>query len=154
MMCLSIIELAISTITMLAAVGALVWAMIQFSKQSQMNTFLTYTQRYQEIMMHFPIDFEKPGFTIKSVNPEEREDLLRWIRAYFDLCSEEYHLSKEGFVCERVWKLWEGGMVDSLRADLFLESWLILQREGYYAEDFSNYVDQIQNTRKDRSRSR
>lgn len=45
-----------------------------------------------------------------------KEEILRWIRAYYDLCSEEYHLNK------KIWKLWDAGMKDSLKKPAFIDA--------------------------------
>ncbi len=134
----------IDTAAMVIAVFALVWQMHQSNKQSKMHFFSIYTQRYQDIVINLPIGLESSEFSLNSFNDEKKEEILRWIRAYFDLCSEEYHLNKDGFIDNKIWKLWDAGMKDSLRKPAFIEAWKLIQINNYYDSNFAEYVINIQ----------
>jgi len=102
------------------AVAALAWQVYLSNRQSKMQTFLTYTQRYQDILINLPIGVESDNFSIENLEEKEREHILRWIRAYFDLCSEEYFLNKNKLLDENAWQLWESGMTHSLKKPAFV----------------------------------
>ena len=121
------------------AVLALCWQIIQSNRQSRMQSFLIYTQRYQDILINLPIGVESKNFTLDK-DEKEREHMLRWLRAYFDLCSEEYHLHKTGLIQKKVWNLWEAGMKDSLQKPAFVEAWKEIQANNYYNKKFSNFI--------------
>jgi len=47
--------MGVETGAMLIAILALIWQMHQNNKQAKLNFFTTYTQRYQDIVVHLPI---------------------------------------------------------------------------------------------------
>jgi len=134
----------VETGAMLIAILALVWQMHQNNKQAKLNFFTTYTQRYQDIVINLPIGVESDTYSLESIKNKEKEKTLRWLRAYFDLCSEEYHLYKEGLINKKIWELWEAGMKDSLKKPAFREAWTLIQVNSYYAQTFTTYVSDIQ----------
>lgn len=136
----------IDTAAMIIAILALVWQIHQSNKQSKMNFFSIYTQRYQDIVINLPIGLESKEFSLDSFSDEKKEEILRWIRAYYDLCSEEYHLNKDGLISNKIWKLWNAGMRDSLKKPAFIEAWNLIQINDYYDSDFADYVVSIQKT--------
>ncbi|WP_051305594.1 lipase chaperone [Desulfogranum mediterraneum] len=133
---------SISFFTAVIAVCALGWQIYQSNKQSKMQTFMTYTQRYQDILINLPVGVESIEFKF-PVEKEEKELILRWLRAYFDLCSEEYFLNKNGLIQNEAWNLWEGGMKDSLKKPAFKEAWEELQSNQYYHKEFAGYIKKI-----------
>ena len=122
------------------AVVALAWQVHLSNAQSKMQTFLTYTQRYQDIVINLPIGVESESFSLEGIESKDREEILRWLRAYFDLCSEEYYLNKNNLVDARAWRLWESGMTDSLQKPAFVEGWRIIQSNKYFHHEFANYI--------------
>ncbi|CAA6828433.1 MAG: Unknown protein [uncultured Sulfurovum sp.] len=105
-------------------------------KQFKLQTFYAYTQRYQDIIINLPIDIESDSYDITSKHQEEN---LRWFRAYFDLCSEEYFLSKEKLIDEHVWNLWKQGMQSSFNKPAFSNAWKQIPTNDYYCEEFQNF---------------
>ena len=75
--------------------------------------------------------------------PKEKEDILRWLRAYFDMCSEEYYLHDNELVDEKVWNLWEAGIVDSLKKPAFVKAWGLIQSNKYFHHKFATYIEKI-----------
>jgi len=134
----------ISLFAVLTALGALWWQIRQNTRQARMQTFLAYTQRYQDIMASLPISIEYDDFSLDTLEAEEKESALRWIRAYYDLCSEEFYLKEQHLVDAAVWHLWESGMTDSLRKPAFRQAWKIIQANEYYAREFAHHVERIQ----------
>ena len=126
--------------TALVAIAGLFWQIWTSNKQSKMQTFLTYTQRYQDIVIHLPIGVESDKFELTK-DPKEREDILRWLRSYFDLCSEEYYLNQSSLVDGKVWSLWKAGMSDSLKKPAFIQAWKEIQSNGYYHAKFASFIE-------------
>ena len=127
------------------AVLALAWQVHLSNNQSKMQTFLTYTQRYQDIVINLPIGVESDDFSLDGLEGKEREELLRWLRAYFDLCSEEYYLNKNKLVDAKAWQLWQSGMTDSLKKPAFIEAWRTVQSNNYFHHEFASYIQNIIN---------
>ena len=125
------------------AILALFWQVLQSVKQSKMQTFLTYTQRYQDIIVNLPIGVESDQFLIESRNVEEQDKILRWLRAYFDMCSEEYFLNQNKLIHKKAWELWESGMSDSLKKPAFVKAWEVIQSNEYFHEEFAGYIEDI-----------
>ena len=124
----------------LVAVAALFWQVRESNKQSKMQTFLTYTQRYQDVLLNLPIEIESSKFKA-SEDVQEKKETLRWLRAYFDLCSEQYYLSKRKLIDEVIWTRWQGGMRDYLKKPAFLWAWKEIQANGYYHGEFASFID-------------
>jgi len=122
------------------ALITLIWQTRKSTTQAKMQNFSTYTERYQTIMLHFPIDVESSDFHLDSLPEEDKETLLRWFRAYFDLCSEEYYLMQQGCLEKKVWRLWNGGMRDAFKRPAYQRAWEILQVDRYYSLEFEKFV--------------
>ena len=135
---------SIALMTALIAVAALLWQINANTSQAKMQTYLTYTQRYQDIVINLPIGVESSTYNLPS-DDDEKEKILRWLRAYFDLCSEQYHLNEKKLIDKKVWELWKGGMSDSLQKPAFQKSWISIQKNDYYHEEFANFIDSIIN---------
>ena len=133
----------IALAAVVVAVGAMAWQLRLSNKQSKMQTFLTYTQRYQDIIINMPVGIESDNFSIENLEEKEREHLLRWLRAYFDLCSEEYFLNQNKLVDTNAWQLWESGMTDSLKKPAFIKAWTEIQKNKYFHQEFAGYIEKI-----------
>ena len=123
------------------ALGVSVW--INF-KQFRLHSFTIYTQRYHDIAINFPIDIESESFTFEKLDKETQESLLKWIRAFYNLCSEEHYLFTTNQAPKRAWKLWEDGMKSSFPKPAFKESWKTLSKHGYFDKQFVCFVEKIQ----------
>ena len=64
---------------------------------------------------------------------------LKYMRLYFDLCSEEYHLHENGLVPDDVWDNWKEGMEITTRVELYKKSWYIIKDN--YNPDFRCFLE-------------
>ena len=131
---------AIAVAAVVVALLALIWQAREASRQARLLTFTSYTERYQQIMLNLPSDIESESFDVGALDDGEREVTLRWLRAYYDLCSEEHHLWNLRWVDRRVWNLWSAGMRDSMRRPAFKFAWRQLQAFQYYPKEFGEFV--------------
>jgi len=139
-MVLELIAIAVSILT-LVLTGVALWVTIsQFKKQLELQIFADYTKRYQEITLHFPEAVNQPQFRISGLLSEQRDRTLRYMRAYFDLCSEEYYLWKKGHIDAETWREWETGIKFALSKAAFKEAWRILGLDTIYYGAFSQFV--------------
>ena len=109
----------------------------------EFQVFIEYTRRYQEIILNFPenINIEKFKFPKEK---EKKDKILRYMRAYFDLCSEEYFLKETDNVLKvKHWKNWKKGMEKAFTKTAFKESWKIINKDASYNDDFKNFVENI-----------
>ena len=63
------------------------------------------------------------------------------MRAYFDLCSEEYFLKRKNNIDEETWKEWEAGMQFAFSKSAFNEAWEMLQPDTIYYGEFTKFVN-------------
>lgn len=131
----------ITTIGIIIAITANKNQLKIFNKQLKLNFFADYTKRYQEIILNFPEDINTGNFGFDNLDKETRNKTLRYMRAYFDLCSEEFHLNAQSYIDADVWSVWEGGIKYALSKKAFIDAWTIIKTDTKYKSDFHNWVD-------------
>jgi hypothetical protein len=143
-MCIIIKEAAelVSIIGVFITAIALLFTVRSFQKQLQLNFFSEYTKRYQEITLNFPESINEDDFDFDSLDKDQRDKTLRYMRAYFDLCSEEYFLKRRKNIDQATWDEWETGMKFSFSKTAFLKAWKMLQLDTIYYGDFTKFVDE------------
>jgi len=98
-------------------------------QQSKQHFFAEYTRRYQDIILKMPSDLSSTNFFEIKIP----------MRLYFDLCSEEYHLWKKGYIDNEVWILWKEGMIETMRQEVFKQAWEKLK--SLYNSDFWSFFE-------------
>ena len=111
-------------------------------KQLKLQNFMEYTKRYQEIILNFPENINEPSFKINEVTPEDSKNkTMRYMRAYFDLCFEEYILHKKKFIDDDLWEIWKNGMIVALSKPAFQQAWKIIIVNSRFGDGFENFID-------------
>lgn len=131
----------VATLGMLITALALWFTVSSFRKQLQLNFFADYTKRYQEIILHFPEFVNEQGFDIELLDDEVRNSTMRYMRAYFDLCSEEYYLWNKRHIDKDTWREWELGIKFAFSKPAFQQSWRIIRLDTKYYAAFSAFVN-------------
>lgn len=126
---------------MISTVGALFFTVRNFRKQLQLNFFGEYTKRYQEIILNFPESINDIDFDFEKLPAEEKNKTLRYMRVYFDLCSEEYYLWKSKHIDDKTWEEWESGIKYAFSKTAFREGWKRIAMDTIYYKDFSTFVN-------------
>lgn len=116
--------------------------------QMRLNFFADYTKRYQEIMLNFPDNIGSSKFDFNDLPSVERSRTYRYMRAYFDLCSEEYELYLLGHIDPKIWKNWEQGINSSLSKKAFKKGWKHISLNSYYYPDFTDYITKLISSQK------
>lgn len=132
-------DIVVSAIGVFVSIIALICTIRQTQQQQKLLFFADYTKRYQEIVLHFPIDIYSEDFNFDKLKTEAKEEVLRYFRAYFDLCSEEYHLQKRGKIDKVVWLEWEEGIKFNFGKRAFRDAWLLLNCKTYHPE-FQDFI--------------
>ena len=114
-----------------------------FNEQLKLNFFADYTKRYQEIILNFPENINKEDFDYNDLPKEIKNKTLRYMRTYFDLCSEEFDLWREGYIEDRIWKNWKGGIEFAFSKKAFRDAWKIISLDTIYYPEFSKWVDSV-----------
>ena len=125
----------------IAAIVTVVITLMGLKKQMQLNFFSDYTKRYQEIILNFPESINQKDFDFNILPKEERDKTLRYMRAYFDLCSEEYFLHKKKHIDEEMWGQWESGIKFAFSKTAFKKAWQILRTDTIYDGEFTKFVN-------------
>lgn len=100
-------------------------------QQNKLQMFAEYTRRYQDIIINMPDEVYAGTIKMSDIKAE------RYMRLYFDLCSEEYHLWRNGQIPEDVWKQWKEGMQTATNQRHYKDAWNLLK--GEYSHDFWSY---------------
>jgi superfamily I DNA and/or RNA helicase len=100
----------ISFIMALIAVITLIVQNRAAAKQVRFQNFIEYTKRYQDIILNFPESINEPTFMLDNLSEEVKTKTIRYMRAYFDLCYEEFVLHEKKFIDDKFWEIWKGGM--------------------------------------------
>lgn len=139
-----IIQIGTAIITAIGIIVALLSNKNQlkiFNQQLKLNFFADYTKRYQEIILNFPENINEDVFDFTKLKDDDRTKTLRYMRAYFDLCSEEFHLHSNSLIDDSVWTVWEMGIKHALTKKAFIEAWKIIMTNTKYQVDFQNWVE-------------
>ena len=125
----------------LAITATALWITIShFKKQLHLNFFADYTKRYQEIILNFPETINQKDFDLSKLDSKTRDKTLRYMRAYFDLCSEEYYLWKGKYIDDKTWKEWESGIKFAFSKPAFVQAWEVLKLDTTYYVEFTRFV--------------
>lgn len=114
-----------------------------FSEQLKLNFFADYTKRYQEIILNFPENINEDTFDFSSLTKEQRDKTLRYMRVYFDLCSEEFDLWRTGYIEDRIWENWKGGIEFAFSKKAFRSAWEIIKLDTIYYPEFSKWINEV-----------
>jgi len=114
-----------------------------FNQQLKLNFFADYTKRYQEIILNFPENINEDSFDFDKLPKEERNKTLRYMRAYFDLCSEEFDLWKAGYIEQRIWENWKMGIEFAFSKKAFKDGWKLICLDTIYYPDFVKWIDKV-----------
>lgn len=111
-------------------------------EQLRLNFFTDYTKRYQEIMLHLPARIYDKNFDTSSLDEAGQEQLTKYLRVYFDLCSEEYHLYINKQIDEVIWKNWEEGIRHAMSLPVFRSEWKkVYGNMAVYYPEFSSFME-------------
>ena len=100
-------------------------------KQSRFSLFAEYTRRYQDILLQMPRTVYSGEFKAEDM------EAMKYMRLYFDLCSEEYWLKQEDMIPDKTWKIWLEGMQATLNRESFKAAWRCIS--GDYDREFSRF---------------
>ena len=130
----------ISTFAAVVAISGLIYQSNSTRKQIQLQNFIEYTKRYQEIILNFPENINEDNFKFDTLDTEIKNKTMRYMRAYFDLCFEEYTLHKKKFIDDVFWSIWKGGITVAFSKTSFQQAWKIIQNDTKFGDDFELFV--------------
>lgn len=116
---------------------------VALNDQLKLNFFSEYTKRYQDILLNLPLDIYHNDFSFSELPEDVRNITLKYMRAYFDLCSEELDLYNAKHIHERIWVNWKEGIEASFSKKAFIDAWDIIKLETIYYPAFSKWIDEL-----------
>ncbi len=123
----------------------LYYQLVELNKQMMLQHFSDYTKRYQEILLRFPESVNDSKFDLSTFEPKEYDALMRNMRAYFDLCFEEWFLNRRSWIDRNIWEVWHGGMTTASSRPSFKQAWKIISKDSDFGEDFEDFLSGLQN---------
>jgi len=117
--------------------------MKELNKHLKLHFFSEYTKRFQEIMLNLPENIMHDDFEIEKLSRGEYSKTMRYLRSYFDLCSEEFDLWMTGNIEERIWKNWEEGIKSKMSNKTFIMAWKKSNYDSYYYPKFSKWMKKV-----------
>ncbi|MES9898529.1 MAG: hypothetical protein ABW148_05845 [Sedimenticola sp.] len=143
----TIVAAIAAIIAIIVTVKSLRTSIEQFNEQLQLSVFTDYTKRYQEIMLNLPESINKEDFDFDKLDEGNektiKEKTLRYMRAYFDLCSEEYFLHGQGKIGDNTWREWKSGIEYAFSKTAFIAGWGIISLDTSYYPDFVRFVEEV-----------
>ncbi len=138
----------ITFLTAIVAIIGLIYQSMATRKQVKLQNFIEYTKRYQEIILNFPENINAQDFTFEDIDTnkernKERNKTMRYMRAYLDLCFEEYTLHDKGFIDNDLWSIWKGGMETAFTKPAFKQAWEIIKKDTEYGVEFNHFANQL-----------
>ena len=131
----------ISGIVAFVAIITLIFQSRSTEKQVKLQNFIEYTKRYQEIILNFPETINESDFKLVDLEKNEYKNTMRYMRAYYDLCFEEYTLHDKKYIDEDFWLIWEGGMKYAFSKPAFQQAWSIIKLDTQFGNTFERFVD-------------
>lgn len=137
-------QLAVN-MTGIVILGITIWS---FRKQMNAQVYLAYTQRYEDLMACCDDDFRSSllRLPLDQIDEKRRDKIRVCMLRYLNLCSEEFHLMKSGYLAKAVWGIWQGELEHTLRTPLYVSGWPELEHEFVSHSDFRRYVVDIQSS--------
>lgn len=112
--------------------------------QLWLHTFSEYTRRYAEVVTELPAGARDPegDFDLHQLTAAERDRITNVVRAYLNLCSEEYYLWSKGKIDRETWTIWTTGIEDMFRLAWFRRSWDEFRSEYKLYPRFGEFCDE------------
>jgi len=111
----------------------------RLADQLKLQHFSDYTKRYQEIILCFPEDVNSEKFVLEG--RKDYASVMRHMRAYLDLCFEEWHLNQENVIDSGTWRLWSSGMKTAFSKTAFQQAWERIKKDTEYGAGFEGYIE-------------
>lgn len=122
------------------AIVALWLQMRALKKQLWLQNFSEYTKRYRDIILNFPENINTAK--LEDYPFVEKEQTLRHMRVYFDLCAEEFYLHEKKHIKDDLWNEWEAGMRVAFSKPAFQDAWKIISKDSQFSNKFTEFVEQ------------
>jgi hypothetical protein len=106
--------------------------------------FTEYTRRHAEIVKELPSESRRPGakFELSQLAGPDRDRVYNTMRAYLNLCWEEYYLVEKGKIDKETWEIWKLGIRDTMQLPWFRSTWDEMRAEYSPFDEFCLFMDE------------
>jgi hypothetical protein len=111
------------------------------NEQALVGYLSEYTKRYQEIVINLPEEINEPTFDM--ANHPDRKATMRFMRAYIDLCYEEWFLHNGNYLGEELWGIWSDGIATAMSKTAFRDAWDVIKADSKYDHAFTSFLSQL-----------
>ncbi len=134
--------LKLSTIAAIL-IGAYCLFQSSWTHTRQMNgdIFLKYTERFEKVMSSFPANAWQARLHLDGAAPDASPELTVAVLKYMNLCGEEFHLWRSGYLQNSIWTIWRDEMCRTFRTPLFRREWPSLRAEFDSFPEFLTFVE-------------
>lgn len=94
-------------------------------------------------MLNLPLNLHSADFDFDKLPEDVKDKTLRYMRSYFDLCSEEYDLWQAGYIEERIWNNWKEGIEYAFSQKAYRIAWTLIRPDKFYFPDFSVWINSV-----------
>ena len=94
-------------------------------------------------MSGLPEGAVRARFSFDEVLPPSTDQLSLCVLRYLNLCSEEFYLTKTGYLDGSLWAIWEDKMKRMIRAPPVQREWPALRSEFESLPAFRRYIEQV-----------
>lgn len=126
-----------------STIATLLFIIHTTKKQNQNTVFMFYNERNHNICLSFPINIDEQSFSFDALESYTREKTLRYMHAYFDICSEKHYLYLNRSIDKSMWKEWDKGIKYTLSKKAFRDAWSIINSKTIYVPSFVTYMQKI-----------
>ncbi|HEV8449177.1 MAG TPA: hypothetical protein VGQ44_20280 [Gemmatimonadaceae bacterium] len=134
----------VTVLGVLSTVAGVVLGLRIYRRQANAQAFLTYTERYEQIMSSYPPDARLARLDSDRVLPPKSPELTLSVLRYLNLCSEELYLFRYGHLDKKLWAIWQDELTRMLRTPLVRREWVDLRREFESYPEFLQFVERAQ----------
>lgn len=118
----------------------------QLDRNMDLQLYADYTKRYQKLILRLPTGVVdgSTGLTraISDAGPAG-DEILRYLRVYFDLCYEEWFLfHRRKGIDQETWDDWREGIAATMRSGAFCEAWQ-KHYAGSFDEEFRRFMSDM-----------
>jgi len=130
-------------VTMFLGIVGILYSVHCFKDEMRIKLFSDYTKRYQEIMLNLPAEALASDFDLRDLPKDDFNDAIKYYRAYFDLCSEEYFLWQNKQISPKTWDEWYQGMQYAFSRKPVSTAWELISLDSHYYPEFRALVKEF-----------
>lgn len=115
-------------------------AIREIRDQVRTTVYLECTKRYYDIVTQLPDGASDPKRSVLYSPGINKGEIMGLMRAYYDLCSEQFYLHGSGKISQGTWDHWRGGLIFTIKLPTFREAWDEIKEEGY-EKSFVDFIN-------------